>query len=87
MFWQNIFTPDVLPAATLTIYPGLGPTSRNTGMCLDEGGQAEVVWTCHEERPKVCRKKDDGNGVTGKEEKRETKEKISRCSERKYGRK
>ena len=39
----------------------------------DEGGQAEVVWTCHEERPRVCRKKDDGNGVTRKEEKRETK--------------
>ena len=35
-----------------------------------EGGQAEVVWICHEERPRVCRKKDDGNGVTGKEEKR-----------------
>ena len=27
----------------------------------------------------------DGNGVTGKEEKRETEEKISRCSERRYG--
>ena len=25
----------------------------------DEGGQAEVVWTCHEERPRVCRKKND----------------------------
>ena len=50
----------------------------------DEGGQAEVVWTCHEERPRVCRKKDDGNGVTGKEEKRETKEKIFRCSKRRY---
>ena len=32
----------------------------------DEGGQAEVVWTCHEEGLKVCRKKGDGNGVTGK---------------------
>ena len=31
-----------------------------------------------------CRKKDDGNGVNGKEE-RETKEKIFRCSERRYG--
>ena len=51
----------------------------------DEGGQAEMVWTCHEERPRVCRKKDDGNGVTEKEEKRETKEKIFRCSERRYG--
>ena len=44
-----------------------------------------VVWTCHEERPRVCRKKDDGNAVTRKEEKRETKEKIFRCSERRYG--
>ena len=35
-----------------------------------------MVWTCHEERPRVCRKKNDGNGVTRKEEKRETKEKI-----------
>ena len=34
----------------------------------DEGGQAEVVWTCHEERPRVYRKKGDGNGVTGKDE-------------------
>ena len=30
-------------------------------------------------------KKDDGNGVAGKEEKRETKEKIFKCSERRYG--
>ena len=51
----------------------------------DEGGQAKVVWTCHEERPRVCRKKDDGNEVIGKEEKRETKKKISRCSKRRYG--
>ena len=51
----------------------------------DEGGQAEVVWTCHEERPRVCRKKDDGNGVTRKEEKRETKKKIFRCGKRRYG--
>ena len=50
----------------------------------DEGGQAEVVWTCHEERPRVCRKKDDGNGVTRKEEKRETKEKVFRCGKRRY---
>ena len=50
----------------------------------DEGGQVQVVWTCHEERPRVCRKKDGGNGVTGKEEKRETKEKVSRCSEKRY---
>ena len=25
-----------------------------------------MIWTCHEERPRVCRKKDDGNGVTGR---------------------
>ena len=43
----------------------------------DEGGQAEVVWTCHEGRPGVHRKKGDGNGVTGKKEKRKAKEKIS----------
>ena len=44
-----------------------------------------MIWICHEERPRVCRKKDDRNGVTGKEEKREAKEKIFRCSEGKYG--
>ena len=31
------------------------------------------------------RKKGDGNGVIGKEEKREAKEKIFRCSEGRYG--
>ena len=36
-----------------------GRTVRNE----DEGGQAEVVWTCHEERPGVCKKKVDGYGV------------------------
>ena len=45
----------------------------------DEGGQAEMVWTCHKEIPEVHKKKDDGNGVTGKEEKREAKENIFRC--------
>ena len=50
----------------------------------DEGGQAEVVWTCHEKISRVYRKKDDGNGVTGKEKNRETKEKIFRYSERRY---
>ena len=44
-----------------------------------------MVWTCHEERPGVYTKKDDGNGVTGKEEKMKTKEKIFRCCERRYG--
>ena len=43
-----------------------------------------MVWTCHEARPRVCRKKDDGSGVTGKEEKSETKEKIFRCGKRRY---
>ena len=51
----------------------------------NEGGQAEMIWTCHEEKPGVCRKKGDGNGVTGKEEKREAEEKIFRCTERRYG--
>ena len=50
----------------------------------DEGGQAEVVWTCHEERPRVCRNKDDGNGVARKE-KRDAKEKIFGCGEGGYG--
>ena len=44
-----------------------------------------MVWTCHEEKPGVCRKKGNGNGVTGKEEKRKALEKISRCSEEGYG--
>ena len=51
----------------------------------DEGGQTEMVWTCHEKRLGVCRKKGDGNGVTGKEENREAEEKISGCSEGGYG--
>ena len=44
-----------------------------------------MVWTCPEERPGVRRKKGDGNGVTGKEEKREAKEKLFGCSEGRYG--
>ena len=54
------------------------------GMKMREG---RLRWYghVHEERPRVCRKKADGNGVTGKEEKRETKEKIFRYSERRYG--
>ena len=43
-----------------------------------------MVWTDHEERPGVCRKKSDVNGVTGNEEKREAEKKISGCSEEKY---
>ena len=35
--------------------------------------------------PRVCRKKDDGNAVTEKEEKGENKKKIIKCSERRYG--
>ena len=45
-----------------------------------------IVWTCNEEKPGVYRKKGDGNGVTGKEEKTEAQEKISGCSEGEYGR-
>ena len=44
-----------------------------------------MIWTCNNKRTKVCKKKDDGNGVTRKEEKRETKMKIFRCWERRYG--
>ena len=43
--------------------------------------ETEVVWTCYEEIPGLRRKKSDENGVTGKEEKREAKQKIFRCSE------
>ena len=39
-----------------------------------EERQAEVVRTRHEQRSRVCRKKGDGNGVTGKEEKKEGEE-------------
>ena len=39
----------------------------------------------HEQRPGVCKKESDENGVTAKEEKREAKEKIFRCSEGGYG--
>ena len=53
-------------------------------MNKNEGEQAEVVWTCHEERPGVCRKKSDENGGTGKEKMREAEEKISRHSEGRY---
>ena len=51
----------------------------------EEGEQAKVVLTFHEKRLRVCRKKDDGNGVTGKEEMKEAEEKISGCSEGGYG--
>ena len=33
--WQKSFTPDALPAATLPIYPGLGPASRDTECASD----------------------------------------------------
>ena len=51
----------------------------------DEGRQVEVLWRPHEERPGVRWKKSNKNGVTRKEEKREAKEKIYRCSEGRYG--
>ena len=44
-----------------------------------------MVWTYHEERPGVRRKKEGGNRVTRKEGKGEAEEKISRCSEEGYG--
>ena len=44
-----------------------------------------MIWTCYEERLRVWRKKGAGNGVTGKEAKKETEEKISGCSEGRYG--
>ena len=43
----------------------------------EKGGQTEVVWICHEERPGVSTKKNDGNVVAGKKKKLEAKEKIS----------
>ena len=49
------------------------------------GGATTTTWACHEERPGVCRKKGDGNGVTRKE-KREAKEKVSGCNEGGYER-
>ena len=53
------------------------------GMKMREG---RLRWYGHVmRRDQEYRKKDDGNGVTGKEEKRETKEKIFRCSKRRYG--
>ena len=58
---------------------------RGTVRNEHDGGQTEVIWTCYEERPGVCRKKDDGSGVAGKEKKREANEKIFRCSEKRYG--
>ena len=53
------------------------------GMKMREG---RLRWYGHVMRrdQEVCRKKDNGNGVTGKEEKRETKEKIFKSSERRY---
>ena len=53
------------------------------GMKMREG---RLRWYRHVMRryPRVCRKKDDGNGVIRKEEKRETKEKIFRCGKRRY---
>ena len=44
-----------------------------------------MVWTCHEERTGVCRKKGDLNEITEKEEKKEVEEKISGCNEGGYG--
>ena len=61
--------PDALPAAALPIYLGLGPASRNIGMCLQCLGYFTGDLLMSERkrgRPK-------------------TKEKIYRCSEKRYG--
>ena len=55
---------------------------KRLGMKMREG---RLRWYGHVHEERICRKKDDGNGSTGKELKRETKEKIFRCSERRYG--
>ena len=49
--------------------------------------ECRLRWYGHvnEKIPRVCWKKDDRNGVAGKEGKRETKEKIFRCNEKRYG--
>ena len=47
--------------------------------------EGRMRWYGHVMRPRVCKTKDDGNKVTGKEEKRKTKEKIFKCCERRYG--
>ena len=51
----------------------------------DKGGQAEVVWTCHEDRPG----EEEGRGRRLMEMelpgKRKAEKKISGCSEREYG--
>ena len=52
------------------------------GMKMREG---RLRWYGHVmRRQRVCRKKDDRNGVTRKEKKRETKKKIFKSSERRY---
>ena len=49
------------------------------GMKMKEG---RPRWYGHIRRDQeLCRKKDNGNGVAGNEEKRETKEKIFGCGE------
>ena len=55
------------------------------GMKMREGKLRWYEHVMRRDQEYVCRKKDDGNGVIGKEEKRETKEKICRCSKRRYG--
>ena len=44
-----------------------------------------MVWTYHEERLGICRRRVVEMKLPRKEEKREAKEKISRCSEGGYG--
>ena len=42
----------------------------------DDGRQAEVIWTCHEERTVVCRKKSDGKMELLEKRKRKPKRRF-----------
>ena len=55
------------------------------GMKMRKGRLRWYGHVMRRNQPRVCRKKNDENGVTGKEETREAKEKISGCSEGGYG--
>ena len=58
---------------------------KRLGMKMREGRLRWYGHVMRRDQEYVCKKEDDGNGITGKEEKRETKEKIFRCSKRSMG--